>query len=114
MPGYVKLKDFIGELKPVDVVFGIPFMGVDYLCKQFKVLSNSKATGLDMISIKLLKLSSSTVSKYITGICNLSIQTGIFPDNWKIARVVQFSKVETLVISETTDLYQYIPYVQTY
>ncbi len=65
MPGYVKLKDFISEQKPVDVVFGFPFMGIDYVCKQFKVMSNSKATGLDMISIKLLKLSSSTVSKHI-------------------------------------------------
>ncbi len=95
MPGYVKLKDFISEHKPVDhvdVVFGIPFMGVDYVYKQFKVMSNSKATGLDMISIKLLKLSSSTVSKHTTGICNLSIQTGIFLGNWKIARVVPIFK----------------------
>ncbi len=115
MPGYVKLKDFISEhKKPVDVVFGILFIGVDCVCKQFKVMSNRKATGLDMISIKLLKLGSRTVSKHITGICNLSIQTGIFPDNWKISEWFQFSKAETLVISETTDLYQYFPYVQKY
>ncbi len=73
-------------------IFGIPFMGVDYVCKQFKAMLNSKATELDMISIKLLKLSSSTVSKHITRICNLSIQTGIFPDNWKIETVVPIFK----------------------
>ncbi len=55
-------------------------------------LSKSKATGLDMISMKLLKLSSCTASQHLTGICNLSIQTGIFPDNWKIARVVLIFK----------------------
>ena len=57
---------------------------IDKLLKEIKT---DKATGLDGISNKLLKLSAPFISKSITDLFNFSIQTNTFPDDWKIAKV---------------------------
>jgi hypothetical protein len=55
-------------------------------------MSDSKATGLDGFSIKTLKQSAPAIIASITKICNLSIETGIFPDKWKEAKVIPLYK----------------------
>ena len=47
----------------------------------------NKASGLDTIPANLLKYSANYVSKSLTHIFNLSIDTGILPFDWKNARV---------------------------
>ena len=44
-------------------------------------------TGLDGISVKLLKDTSDVIAQPLANIFNLSLQTGIFPDDWKIAKI---------------------------
>ena len=51
-------------------------------------LSKSKATGLDGISSRLLRECPDLISEYLTLIFNRSINTGIFPDEWKYAKVI--------------------------
>ena len=56
----------------------------------FKFLSTldiSKATGLDGIGPKLLKISSGIIIKSITYIVNNCIRSGKFPTSWKLAKV---------------------------
>ena len=47
----------------------------------------NKGKGLDGISCRLLKGAAPIKTPLLTSIINLSISTGIFSDNWKIARV---------------------------
>ena len=55
-------------------------------------LKTSKATGLDKIPAKSLKISSTIIAPSLTYIFNLSITTGIFVDDWKDARVTPIYK----------------------
>ena len=51
-----------------------------------------KATGLDMIPSKLLKMAASIVAPSLTAIFKKSILTGIYPTEWKTARVTPVFK----------------------
>ena len=55
-------------------------------------LSEKKATGLDSISSKLLKISAPVICTSIAEVFNCSISSGIFPDDWKLARVTPVFK----------------------
>ena len=55
-------------------------------------LSKKKAIGLDGISSQFIKISAPVIVASITEILNCSILTGIFPDEWKAARVTPVFK----------------------
>ena len=50
-------------------------------------LMKRKATGLNMIASKLLKMAASIVAPTLTAIVTKSIITAIYPTEWKTARV---------------------------
>ena len=61
----------------------------------FRLLNNlsiSKSTGCDKIPAKILKYSASVITPSLTNLFNSSIGMGIFPSEWKIARVVPLHK----------------------
>ena len=51
-------------------------------------LKANKSTGLDKIPAKILKLSSDIIAPSLAFIFNLSLETGIYVDDWKRARVI--------------------------
>ena len=51
-----------------------------------------KATGLDMIPSKLLKMAASIIARSLTAIFTKSILTGIYPTEWKTDRVTPVFK----------------------
>ena len=55
-------------------------------------LSNSKATGLDKISGKILKTAAPTIALSLTHIFNHAIITSCFPYEWKAARLLPLHK----------------------
>ncbi|CAB4028339.1 Hypothetical predicted protein, partial [Paramuricea clavata] len=55
-------------------------------------LSNSKATGLDKISGKILKTAAPTIALSLTHIFNHAIITNCFPYEWKAARLLPLHK----------------------
>ena len=55
-------------------------------------LSSNKATGIDKISSKIIKIAAPVFSDSLTHIFNQSIAQSFFPDEWKIARVVPLFK----------------------
>ena len=55
-------------------------------------LSGNKATGIDKISSKIIKLAAPVISDSLTLIFNQAITLSSFPDEWKIARVVHLYK----------------------
>ena len=63
-----------------------------FVFTQFKGLKVKKATRLDRIPACLLKDSAAVITQSITFLVNLSLTTGIVPDEWKQARVVPLHK----------------------
>ena len=55
-------------------------------------LVSSKASGMDGISAKVLKIAAPVITPSLALIFNQSISTGIFPSDWKIARVTPIFK----------------------
>ena len=55
-------------------------------------LNKSKATGLDKISGRLLRQCADLISSPICNIFNQLISQGVFPDDWKSARVAPLFK----------------------
>lgn len=59
----------------------------DIVLKLLNSLPLNKASGLDGISCHLLREAAPIVAPSLTYIIKFSITTGIFPDEWKLARV---------------------------
>ena len=55
-------------------------------------MSTTKATDLDIVPVRLLKLCVKEIADSLTSIINLSIETDTFPDIWKISRVTPIFK----------------------
>ena len=55
-------------------------------------LSVMKSTGADGISARMLKQTIHSITPSVTKLFNLSLKTGIFPDDWKFARIVPIPK----------------------
>ena len=55
-------------------------------------LSSNKATGVDKISCKIIKIASPAISDSLTHIFNQAITLSLFPDEWKTARVIPLYK----------------------
>jgi hypothetical protein len=53
----------------------------------YELLSTTKASSLDKLPAKLIKLAAPYITKSLTAIFNRSMSTGIFPCSWKVARV---------------------------
>ena len=62
------------------------------IAKIIKSLKNTNSTGYDNFSTKFIKLSSSILVPALAKIFNLSIKTGIYPSNLKIAKVIPIFK----------------------
>ena len=52
-----------------------------------KKIDEKKATGLDRVPSKLLKMAASIIAPSLTSIFSKSILTGIYPNDWKAAKV---------------------------
>ena len=86
------------DIAPEDYVertdknFPLTQIGKTEVHKLINQLENNKATGLDKIPCKLLKLAVDIISPSLTFIFNRSIESGVFPDEWKSARVTPIFK----------------------
>lgn len=60
----------------------------DEICK----MSNNKSSGIGNFNVKLLKLAAPIICHSLAYICNLSLQTSVFPHDWKRAKVTPIYK----------------------
>ena len=58
-------------------------ISVENVALTLRNLKSNKSTGLDKIPAKILKLSSDIITPYLTHIFNLSLETGIYVEDWK-------------------------------
>ena len=76
-------------------MFGLVSVIVDQVSSILNSIIASKVTGLDELPARFIKDGSSVIAKHITHFVNLSITTGIIPDDLKVARVVPLYKKKT-------------------
>ena len=74
-------------LKPTDHSFSLQIPSVDIVSNVLSKIDEKKSTGLDMIPSKLLKMAANIVAPSLTSIFSKSILTGIYPNDWKTAKV---------------------------
>ena len=67
------------------------------ICNMLSNLNPNKATGIDNIPAKILKISSNCISQSLSNIINTTFETGIFPNKWKIAKISPIFKGNTAV-----------------
>ena len=65
---------------------------VNHVYQLLTGLSSKKATGVDKISCKIVKIASPAISDSLTHIFNQAIAHSSFPDEWKTARVLPLYK----------------------
>ena len=80
----IKCTDYI---KPTEATFILKQTTCAEIFSLINKLPLTKASGLDNISMRLLKEAAPIVTSSLTFIINLSIVTGIVQDEWKHARV---------------------------
>ena len=76
----------------VSSILGLPLISPDFVDKEIRSMSTNKATGLDDVSCRVLKLARPAIVDSLTYILNLSLSTGTFPSTWKEANVIPLHK----------------------
>ena len=79
-------------LSPSDNSFSLKTPSIDIVLDLLKKIDEKKATGLDKIPSKLLKMAASIVAPSLTDVFTKSILTGIYPTEWKLARAAPIFK----------------------
>ena len=82
------------DVNPPKEYFHFSDITVDNVFIRLQKLNASKATGMDGIPAKILKMIASFIAPSLTFIFNLSIRTGTYIDEWKLARVILIYKSE--------------------
>ena len=72
----------------------------DSIMKIISSLKNTKSCGVDSVDSCILKLAKNELAPAITHIVNLSIANGIFPQQWKLAKIVPLHKKESQYLPE--------------
>ena len=70
-----------------DSSFNLKKVDASSVLKSLTGVKINKATGIDKISNKILKIAAPVIYKNLTDLFNLSITSGVFPSDWKIAKV---------------------------
>ena len=83
----IENQSFSGRPLNKPPIFKFEKVSEDYVIKFFKHLSDTKATGVDTISVKLLKYALPVIVSPLTELINDVLFTGVFPDQLKRARI---------------------------
>ena len=84
--------DAVSFLSPSDNSFSLKPPSIDIVLDLLKKIDEKEATVLDKIPSKLLKMAASIVAPSLTDVFTKSILTGIYPTEWKLARVTPIFK----------------------
>ena len=90
VPAHKNFKDFLRNPSTLD--FNFHEISDDDTMKSINELRNKSSIGIDGISSILLKQVKNELCKPITYLINCSINTGVFPDDLKIAKVIPIFK----------------------
>ena len=91
-PDLTKLETHISSKIAIDIFFRIPKITVNQVAEFTNGLNPAKATDLEGIGPRILKLASTVLSPSITALINKSIETATFPDQLKMAKLYPIHK----------------------
>ncbi|KAJ8017557.1 hypothetical protein HOLleu_44948 [Holothuria leucospilota] len=83
--------DFMLPSGPSQMFF-LPHVSEEFVMKEVLSMSPGKSTGLDEIGCKVLKTALPVILSSLTYIINLSLKEGVFPQEWKHAKVTPIFK----------------------
>ena len=86
----------------------------DYTIKALDNFENKNSSGHDGISNTLLKIIKNDISQSLTIIINQMLTTGIFPDAFKLSKVIHYSRKVILPFWLITDLSRYCQQYQRF
>ena len=110
-PRYMPIKSFflaIGWLSAISITTTTEVL------KLLGKLSPNKATGLDNISCRLLKEAGPIIATSLTCIINKTIDTGLFPSQWKMAKVFPLYKKDDHTKPAISKICERVVYDQLY
>ena len=88
----IKISQFVDSKVPQHIQFTLPFITTEQVKLYINNLEHSKATGLDGLGPRIIKLAVDSLSPSIAMLVNKSIATGEFPSQLKIAKVLPIFK----------------------
>ena len=91
-PMYQETYNYSNIRPTIDFSFVFQYINADNAKSSLMNLKTNKSTGLDKIPAKILKLSADIISPSLTYIFNRSLESGIYIDDWKTARVIPIFK----------------------
>lgn len=80
-------KSYTEFVNPATCTFSLKTVNTETVLKFLKDICPKKAAGLDKIPSKLVRMAASVIAESLCILFNKSILTGIFPSDWKIAKV---------------------------
>ena len=83
---FTLLKNFVDSKINDGTNFTIPLVNCSFVNNYLSNMDVTKATGLDSIGPKLLKIAPNILTPSITYIINKSIESGVFPGTWKMLK----------------------------
>ena len=79
-----------------DVAFSIPPITDEEVYSHLLNFETHKATGLDGLSHKILKISANFITPSLTKVFNKSLSAGVFPTIWKTSKIIPVHKAGPL------------------
>jgi len=87
-----KLQNFVISRKDTSITFSIPPITESKIIDCLKNISSNKASGIDSISARMLKLAAPIIAPSIAKLINYSFITSVFSQRWKTAKVTPLFK----------------------
>ena len=109
-PNLKKLEAFISTKLPKGNIFNIPYITEDFIYTFVTSLDNNKATGIDNISSRIVKISAPLITKQLTDICNHVSVTAVFRESGERQELQHFARETQPTTQKTTDLYLFCPF----
>lgn len=81
------LESFLANHLSHEDKYTIPEIDKNFVENYLMTLPTDKAVGLDGVCSRILRVSATVIAPAVTRILNLSIKSGTFPMQWKIARI---------------------------
>ena len=109
-----KLINYVNNKVPSDTFFKIPLITTSQVAEFIRKLDPGKSTGLDGVCPRILKLACDIISPSIAALINKSITSGCFPNQFRQARFIRFSKMALKMIHQITAQFLFYPPSQKY
>jgi hypothetical protein len=91
-----KLTEMVNSNVNDDVAFSIPPITDEEVYSHLLNFETHKATGLDGLSHKILKISANFITPSLTKVFNKSLSAGVFPTIWKTSKIIPVHKAGPL------------------